>query len=182
MFTSRKEAIAAGVVYYLTGRPCKHGHISKRHVTAGCYACLLTAQAKHRNENKEAWSAKNYRWRNENRDRIKEKDAEYRETHREERKVYRLSRKVRVRQASKTQLNELDMLVVKECQDLAKIRSEETGIPWHVDHMLPLNGVKVSGLHCAHNLQVIPASLNLYKNNKMIMTEHLDWLRYSVSI
>jgi hypothetical protein len=59
--------------------------------------------------------------------------------------------------------------------DLGKIRAiykmaaqltKETGIPHEVDHMLPIKGRKVSGLHVHFNLQVIPAMDNRKKFNK----------------
>ena len=44
--------------------------------------------------------------------------------------------------------------------------SAETGIPHHVDHVIPLRGKKVSGLHHQDNLLVVPGAENLSKNNK----------------
>lgn len=73
---------------------------------------------------------------------------------------------------------ELDEFIMNEAADLARRREIETGIPWHIDHIYPLLGRKVSGLHCGLNIQVIPAYLNLYKKNRMMMTKPLEWISY----
>ena len=59
--------------------------------------------------------------------------------------------------------DEFTNLVVKEAHELRKLRNEITGIEWHVDHIEPLKGKDVCGLHIWSNLQVIPKLLNLKK-------------------
>ncbi|EMW4938015.1 hypothetical protein ACOB6L_004606 [Salmonella enterica subsp. enterica serovar Typhimurium] len=178
MFNSRKEAIAAGVSYYFTGKPCKHGHVCNRHIKMGCIECAKIAQKNYRDYNNEKWKDKNARWREANRQKIADKDAEYRVINSERRRALRLKYKVAKRaRTPKFYESEFDAMVLGEAIDLARRRTHDTGFNWEVDHMLPLRGKNVSGLHCAHNIQVIPATLNRKKGNKLIYTKPLDWLK-----
>jgi hypothetical protein len=42
-----------------------------------------------------------------------------------------------------------------------------TGVAQHVDHLFPLQGKTVSGLHVAENLRIVPATVNLTKHNTL---------------
>ena len=50
--------------------------------------------------------------------------------------------------------------------ELARTLSQDTGIPHQVDHIIPINGELVSGLHVPLNLQVLTRSENVAKSNR----------------
>ena len=60
-----------------------------------------------------------------------------------------------------------DLWVLQEAYALARMRTDLFGFSWHVDHVIPLRGKKVSGLHVPNNVRVIPAADNLRKGNRL---------------
>jgi hypothetical protein len=67
-------------------------------------------------------------------------------------------------------LTDDDWFMIDEIYDLARLRSEITGVPHEVDHIYPLQGKDVSGLHCPQNLRVITEAENREKSNKYEIT------------
>jgi protein required for attachment to host cells len=65
-------------------------------------------------------------------------------------------------------LTEDDLWMIEEAYSLAALRAKMFGISWHVDHVIPLQGKNVSGLHVPINLQVIPGVENIRKGNRMV--------------
>jgi len=59
-----------------------------------------------------------------------------------------------------------DLWLIEQAYELAVLRTKLFGFSWHVDHILPLQGKQVSGLHVPTNLQVIPWVDNVRKANR----------------
>ena len=162
----RFEAVALGLKHYFTGKPCIHGHIEQRRVNDRvCMQCTRDFHKKIRETFPVAHSAK--------------KKASY-----ERNKKHHLAQKQVYRQANKAKVNALSkaykvrkknripkwvdkdhMRLIKEVYELAQIKTKQFGVTWHVDHIIPLQGELVSGLHVLENLQVIPGIENIKKKN-----------------
>jgi len=189
---TRKEAKAQGMRRYFTGKPCKHGHVAERFVgDRKCLECEWGRKRQYCAENREYFRQYSRRWREENRDKELERKRQYREENRERmieysRQHYAENRELYAahfakRRAAKIDRTlshdeELTQFVMGEAAQQARDMEELFGTPFHVDHMIPMQGEEVSGLHVYYNLQVIPAHLNIGKGNRMRYTQPLEWL------
>lgn len=131
--------------------------------------------------NKEALLTKRREYNIKNKDKLTKKQREYREKNKEKIAAYKAAykkenastvnadnkrRKTAQMQRTPAWLTEDDLWMMREIYELATLRTKLTGIPWEVDHIIPLRGKKVSGLHVPNNLQVITANANHRKLNK----------------
>ena len=117
-------------------------------------------------EKRKKYSAKRYR---ENKDAILAKTRAYavsprgkalnarRQSHRNRRLAH-----AQPKWLSEYQIEEMNNLYWL-AQDLKMV----SGQVYHVDHIVPLQGKNICGLHVPWNLQILPADVNLRKSNKM---------------
>jgi len=59
-----------------------------------------------------------------------------------------------------------DITAIEKIYNAAKTLSEDTGIAYHVDHIVPVKHPLVCGLHVEQNLRIISAFDNIQKSNK----------------
>jgi len=137
------------------------------------------ANRKWKQNNPEKVKASNKRYRIKNSENIKEKSKEYRRLNPEKRKetlrkyhennrdkvAERRIKRRALEKESTPNWSEKDL--IKVVYDKAKWLEKLTGKKYHVDHVIPLNGKNVCGLHVWSNLQILEASINCSKQNKL---------------
>ena len=132
---------------------------------------------------KDCDNVKKAQYRKTNRDRLlvdkKQDYAKNRLRYLANKKAYRQENKgsIRALNAARKQVVKLrtpewlskdDAWLIKEAYRLASHRTELFGFQWDVDHIVPLQGDTVSGLHVPWNMQVIPSRDNIRKKNKFV--------------
>jgi 5-methylcytosine-specific restriction endonuclease McrA len=189
---TRAEAKAAGAAYYFTGEPCKHGHIAPRKIKGVCVECMKLEWQRGNETRAEYFAEYNkseagqkakrgYYERNKDaviekaQSRTAEKKQAYRRAHKAANPdLYRelvSVRRRRFRDATPKWLTAEDKMAIRMHYRLAIELSRRLGTPHAVDHIVPLQGETVCGLHVPWNMEVITQEENLQKSNKFVDPE-----------
>lgn len=118
--------------------------------TSRCKQCIKEYNAAYQKKNPELSRLSRNEWHKRNRGKVIANNAK---------------RKASKRQRTPSWLSKDDYRAIRTEYELAAWCSDVMGVPYHVDHIVPLQGKTVCGLHVPWNLQVIPASVNLSKYN-----------------
>jgi 5-methylcytosine-specific restriction endonuclease McrA len=182
---TRKEAQALGAKFYFTGEPCVRGHVALRKTKGSCLECVKEDWAVDNERRKEkpkteAAKAAGKRYYEKNRlaviARAAARPAEEKRRNRSDYKdrnvdVVRADtsvRKRRHREATPRWLTPAERLQMRELYVQARKMTELTRERYVVDHIVPLRGEEVCGLHVPWNLRVITQEENLKKSNKLV--------------
>jgi len=183
---SKQDALNLNLTKFFTGVECSRGHIAERYVVSRM--CVVCASNHNTAEGRKEW-AKEYRannhekikqYRKDNIDnhkdwlvQNKDKTSNHKKTYRQNHSDKVLASNAKRRSAKHFRDVQWDVeftnFVATEAYDLCKLRQNVTGYAWHVDHVIPLNGKLVSGLHVWNNFAVIPAIQNMSKGNRYTM-------------
>lgn len=131
-----------------------------------CKTCKKTLGKSHYRENKEKYSEWSRSWRENNPSYMKKYLSEHYRSNKYLYFAYSAKRRAYKSDATPSWLTDTHLSEIKNFYWLAKDLTGVSGETYHVDHIVPLKGENVCGLHVPWNLQVLPADINLSKGNK----------------
>jgi len=116
--------------------------------------------------NKELTKERARQWALANPEKVSKYNKQWFAKNKDKRAAYEAKRRATLLQRTPKWLTDTDLWIIEEAYHLAQLRTNLFNFPWHVDHIIPLQGKSVSGLHVPSNLRVISGSENVKKSNK----------------
>ena len=104
-------------------------------------------------------------WREANKEHYSKYFSEYAKANRGKVNAKWMKRDAAKKNRTPAWLTDDEHWMIQQAYDIADKRTQMLGVPFHVDHIVPLQGKTVSGLHVPWNLQVITAKENRMKLN-----------------
>ena len=159
----RQDAKRDGQTRYLTGKLCKQGHLAERYTKDGaCVICTKIKLDKYRELNKDLVNAR----RRESKETNRKSTARWVKANPGIVNAWNKKRYANKKQRTPAWLTLVDFERIENEYRLAALQAKITGTIWHVDHIIPLQGKNVCGLHVPTNLKAIPGMDNLRKSNR----------------
>ena len=132
-----------------------------------CKICSKTKNKEWKLNNKEKAAAYDKVWQQSNKDKKSKNYKNWQINNRHKVNRYNSQRRALEVSATPSWLTEIQHSQIEAFYWLAKLQTELTDDCFHVDHIVPLKGKTVCGLHVPWNLQVLAAKDNLSKSNKI---------------
>ncbi len=127
---------------------------------------LTQYSRQHYQDNIEFYLAYAAEYRKNNPDKTKAACLKYTKQNPDKRSFWEAKRKAAKLQRTPKWLTESDWIEIEWAYSEAHRLTKETGVLHTVDHIIPLQGKEISGLHCPQNLQILTISDNSSKGNR----------------
>ena len=162
---------ADGFIFWrYTNRIRKDGNFQEHWYSPAALAKVLKYNANYSRikyvENKTAINANHRKYYKDNSHKLAKNAKIYRQNNAESIRANKAKRRAAKMQRTPAWLTKDYLSDIEDFYIIAQMFRMYTGEAYHVDHIVPLQGKKVSGLHVPWNLQVLHWKDNLAKNNK----------------
>ena len=130
-----------------------------------CKQCKLNYQKDHNKDNKKSISTYHKEWSKEHKEQRKHYNQEWVNNNRPRMNAHAAKR-------NSIKLNAIpnwaNLVQIEAKYQLAAMFSKCSGVSHEVDHIIPLQGKNVCGLHVEYNLRVITQEANRKKGNRYV--------------
>ncbi len=133
-----------------------------------CRPCWLAQRKKSNSRGLKQNNATKKKWAAENKEKVIASRKKWKDANIGKVNADHAYGKARIKLATPPWLTKEQREIIEFYHMMAALRTKMFGIPYHVDHIIPIRGENVSGLNVPWNLETIPAKENIEKSNKLL--------------